>query len=181
LPVKPATYGQFAGLTVTDTFCDKDPALTVTVAGELTDPDARVTVSVKGLVEPVIDAVKPDGAAATGTVVLVTDVVALDPAPVHAVSDSVVDAIVGQPAGVGENEQSVPPVPPPVGASGPSTLAKLALTKRPLASVIVSTSSTQLFARTVKPPPEFATGVPVIDTNVGRFAAMVYGGVPPYT
>jgi hypothetical protein len=31
---------------VTDTFCESEPALTVTVAGELTVPDARVTVSV---------------------------------------------------------------------------------------------------------------------------------------
>jgi hypothetical protein len=129
----------------------------------------------------VISAVKPDGAPATGVLVLVTCALALAPAPVQAVSDNVVGDTVGQPVGVGENVQSVPPVPPPVVAAGPRTLAKLAVMKRPLASVIVRTSSTHAFARTVKPPPEFTTGVPVIETNVGRLAATVYGGVPPNT
>ena len=126
-----------------------------------------------------ISAVKPGGVPTLGVLVLVTCAFALAPGPVQAVSDRVAGDTVGQPAGVGENVQSV--VPPPVVAAGPSTLAKLAFMKRPLASVMVRTSSTHAFARTVNPPPEFATGAPVIETNVGRFAATVYGGIPPNT
>ena len=135
--------------------CESEPALTVTVAGEVTDPVARVTVNVKGLLEPVIIAVNPDGAAATGAVVDVTCATPLDPRPVHAVNVSCGGATVGQSAGAGENEQFCP--------TGPATrrgwdwtrsLAKLALMKCPLASVIVSVSSTHALALTVKPPPE---------------------------